>query len=348
MMSNKAAIVLCLVLFFGVSVFVFAASSPSVAAEKPIELKVSHFWPETSAMHKHMLRWKEKLEADSKGRLTLRIFSSGVLLKQTQEWDGLQKGLTDIVYGIRMGSAGREFSEKMSVFTGGADKASIGGKISLDVYNEFPEFRNEWKPVKLLWLSAAGPNEIHTTKPVQKLEDMKGLQIRTAPSGSSIEIMKALGAAPAAMPMSEVFMAIQKGTVDGALGPYDALKDFRLADIAKYTTNAHLFLLMGHYVAMNINSYNRLPADLRKVLDNSIEWGRNDSWKLYDAEDNAAEEYAKSKGHQFIKLSPAEQARWLAALKPVLDKTAAELDAKGYPGTKLKEFIAQRVKQYSK
>ena len=177
---------------------------------------------------------------------------------------------------------------------------------------------------------------------------MKGLQIRVAPAGSSIDLVKALGAAPAGMPMSETFMAIQKGTVDGALGPYDALKDFRLADITKYTTNAHLFVLLGHYVAMNINSYNKLPADLRKVLDDSVEWARNDSWKLYDAEDDAAEEYAKSKGHEFINLSPAEQARWLAAIKPVLEKTAAELDAKGYPGTKLKDFIAQRVKHYSK
>jgi TRAP-type C4-dicarboxylate transport system substrate-binding protein len=346
-MKSKSVAVLSLVFLFSLFSFTCLFPALSWAADK-VELKVSHFWPETSAMHKHMVRWKEKLEKDSNGKLTLRIFSSGVLLKQGQEWEGLQKGVADIVYGVRLGSVGREFSEPMSIFTVGATKASVGGKITYDVYNEVPEFRNEWKPVKLLWLSAAGPNEIHTAKPVRTLEDIKGMQIRTAPSRSSIDIMKALGAVPTAMPMSEVFMAIQKGTVDGALGPYDVLKGFRIADIAPYTTNAHLFVLLGHYVAMNLNAYNRLPTDLRKVLDDSVEWAKNDSWKLYDAEDDAAEEYAKSKGHEFINLSPAESARWAAAMKPVLDKTAAELDAKGYPGTKLKDFIAQRVKQYSK
>jgi TRAP-type C4-dicarboxylate transport system substrate-binding protein len=346
-MKKNGVVAVSLIFMFTLSALVLVPGPALRAADKPLELKVSHFWPETSAMHKHMLRWKEKLEADSKGRLTLRIFSSGVILKQTQEWDGLQKGVTDIVYGIRMGSAGREFTEKMPVFTAGADSATMGAKISYDVYNEFPEFRAEFKPVKLLWLAAAGPNEIHTTKPVRKLEDLKGMQLRTAPSGSSIDIMKALQAAPAAMPMSETFMAIQKGTVDGALGPYDILKDFRIADICKYTTNAHLFVLTGHYVAMNINAYNRLPADLRKVLEDSVEWARKDSCKTYDSEDDASEEYAKSKGHEFIKLSPAEHARWIAAIKPVQDKIAADLDAKGYPGTKLKDFIAQRVKFYT-
>jgi TRAP-type C4-dicarboxylate transport system substrate-binding protein len=341
------------VLFFGIcllftlSILPFITSAGS-AAEKALELKVSHFWPETSEMHKHMLRWKEKIEVDSKGRLTLRIFSSGVLLKQPQEWEGLIKGVTDIVYGIRLGTAGREFSDPMSIFTAGGKRASIGGRIAEDVYNEFPEYRNEWKPVKLLWLSAAGPNEIHTTKPVRKLEDVKGLQIRTAPSGGSIELVKALGAAPAAMPMSEVFMALQKGIVDGALGPYDVLKGFRLADITKYTTNTHLFLLMGHYIAMNLDAYNKLPPDLGKVIDDSVEWAKQDSWKMYDAEDDAAEAYAKTKGHEFIDLSAAEYARWLTALKPVQDKYASDLDAKGFPGTKLRNFVAERVKQYGK
>jgi TRAP-type C4-dicarboxylate transport system substrate-binding protein len=341
------------VLFFGIcllfalSILPFITSAGS-AAEKALELKVSHFWPETSEMHKHMLRWKEKLEADSKGMLTLRIFSSGTLLKPALEWEGLIKGVADIVYGIRLGTAGREFSEPLAIFTAGANKASVGGRISYDVYNEFPEYRNEWKPVKLLWLTAAGPNELHSTKPIRKLEDVRGLQFRTAPSGASIELIKALGAAPAAMPMSEVFMALQKGTVDGALGPYDVLKGFRLADITKYTTNAHLFLLLGHYVAMNLDAYNKLPPDMRKVLDDSVEWAKQDSWKMYDAEDDAAEAYAKTKGHEFINLPPAEYARWLAVIKPVQDKYASDLDVKGFPGTKLRNFVAERVKQYGK
>ena len=336
---------ICLLITFAILPY----SAPlSLAAEKPIELKLSHFWPQTSFQHEHITRWKKKIEEDSKGRLTVRIFSSGTLLGQNEEWEGLTKGVADLVYGIRLETAGREFSMKMSPFTTGGTNATMGGWMMYDIFNEFEAYRAEWKAAKVLWLACAGTNQIHTKKPVRRLEDLKGMQIRTAAAGGGVDMMKAVGASPASMPMSEVFMAIQKGTVEGATGPTEILKSFRLTEVTKYTTNANLWLLMGHYVAMNWDAYNKLPADLKKVIDNNTEWGKQDSWKMYDSIDETAIEYAKGKKHEFIELSPTEQERWEAALKPVQDKIASDIDAKGYPGTKLKDFIRQRIKHYTK
>ncbi len=320
----------------------------SFAAEKPIELKVSHFWPTTAFQHEHMLRWKKKIETESKGRLTVRIYPSGTLLKATQEWEGLTKGVADVVYGIRLETAGRELSIKMSLFTAGANSATMGGKLMYDIYNEFEAYRAEWKPVKILWLAAAGPTQIHSRKPIRRLEDMKGMQMRTPPTGSGVDAIRLLGAAPVSMPMSEVFMAVQKGMVDGAIGPQEVLKSFRLTEVTPYTTDSYLYLLLGHYVAMNLDTYNRLPADLQKVINGTMEWGKEDCWKMNESIDDTAIEYAKGKGHQFINLAPAERERWMAAIKPLQDKIAQELDAKGYPGTKLREFMAQRIKYYTK
>lgn len=320
----------------------------AAAADKPVELKVSHFWPPTSYQNEHMLRWKKKIETDSKGRLTLRIFPGGTLLKPQQEWEGLLKGVADIVYGIRLETAGRELSEKMSLFTAGGTSATVGGKLMYDIYNEFQAYRDEWKPVKVLWLAAAGPVQIHSRKAVRKLDDLKGLQMRTPPAGAGIEAMRALGGTPVSMPMSEVFMAIQKGTVDGAVGPYEVLKSFRLTDVTRYTTDAYLYLLLGHYVSVNLEAYKKLPPDLQKVLTDSAEWGKEDSWKMYDSIDADSIKYAKEKGHEFISLTTEERTRFQAAIKPVQDRIAADLDAKGYPGSKLRDFIAQRLQQYAK
>lgn len=316
--------------------------------EKAIELKLSHFWPSTSYQNELLLRWKKKVEDESRGRLTVRIFPGGTLLKQTMEWEGLNKGVADLVYGARLETAGREFSEKMTVFTAGVTKASIGGKLLYDVYNHFQAYRDEWKTVKLLWLAAAGPIQIHTkSKPIRKLEDIKGMQLRTAP-GVGLELIKLLGASPVSMPMSEAFMAIQKGAVEGLLGPADVLKSFRLDEVTKFTTNANLWVPLGHYLAMNLNTYNNLPPELRKVIDNTIEWGREETWKMYDSIDEDSINYAKGRGHTFIDLSPQEMERWTAAIKPLQDKVAAELDAKGFPGTKLKEFMIERIKYYTR
>jgi TRAP-type C4-dicarboxylate transport system substrate-binding protein len=320
----------------------------SGAAEKPVELKVSHFWPPTSFQHEQILRWKKKVEDESKGRLTLRIFPSGTLLKSTQEWDGLIKGVADVVYGIRLETAGRELGTKMSIFSAGGTSASVGVKLIYDIYNQFEAYREEWKPVKVLWLTAAGPTQIHSRKAVRKLEDLKGLQMRTAPAGAGIEAIRTLGATPVSMPMSEVFMALQKGMADGLIGPLEVLKSFRLTEVTRYTTNAYLYLLLGHYVAMNVDSYGKLPADLQKVINDTVEWGKENFAKMNDSIDDTSIEYAKGKGHEFIDLSPSEKERWMAGIKPVQDKIAAELDAKGYPGTRLKDFMVERIKYYSK
>lgn len=335
---------ICLLLTFSTLPFI---TSLGFAAERAIELKVSHFWPPTSANHEHMVRWKQKIEADSKGRLTLRIFPSGTLLGQQQEWEGLSKGVADVVMGIRLETAGREFSFRFTIFTMGVTDTRIGGQLMYDLYNEFPEYRAEWKDIKILYLGAAGPTQIHSKKPVHKLEDLKGMQIRTAP-GAGIDAVKLLGATPVTMPMSEVFMAIQKGTVEGLVGPYDVLKGFRLTDVTRYTTNAHLWILLGHYVGMNLNTYNKLPADLQKVINDSIEWAKEDYWKMWDSIDKDSIEYAKEKKHEFIDLAQSERERWQTAVKPLQDKIAAELDAKGYPGTRVKEFLSQRIKYHVK
>jgi TRAP-type C4-dicarboxylate transport system substrate-binding protein len=333
--------------FIFLFLFFYMGCPCPVFAEEKVELKVSHFWPPTSAQHELLLKWKKKLEDESKGKLSLRIFPGGTLLKQTIEWEGLNKGVADIVYGIRLETAGREFSEKMVIFTYGAKKASVGGRLMYDVFNQFQAYRDEWKTVKVLWLAAAGPNQIHTkAKPIRKLEDLKGMQLRTAP-GAGLELVRTLGASPVTMPMSETFMAIQKGTVEGCLGPADILKNFRLDEVTKYTTNANLWVLLGHYVAMNTNSYNNLPSELKNIIDNSMKWGREETWKMYDSIDEESINYAKRKGHTFMDLSSDEMTRWYSVIKPLQDKIAAELDANGYPGTKLKDFLIQRVKYYS-
>jgi TRAP-type C4-dicarboxylate transport system substrate-binding protein len=348
-MGRKRLLVMLSVMFFfaaiGISV---CMTGESRAAEGPIELKVSHFWPPTSFQQQHLLRWKKKLEEDSKGRLTLRIFPSGTLLKPMQEWEGLLKGVTDIVYGIRLGTAGRSLGIKMSVFTYGGTRSSIGVKLMYDVYNQFKDYRDEWEPVKVLWFSAAGPAQLHSRRPVRSLEDLKGMQIRTAPAGSSVGIVRSLGATPVTMPMSEGFMALQKGMVDGIFGPSEVLKSFRFADVTSYTTNAYVMLMLGHYVAMNRESYNKLPPDLQKVIDNSLEWGKEEWAKMTDEIDEIGVEYAKGKGHEFIDLSENEKTRWMKAIKPVQDEVATELDSEGYPGTKLKDFMMERIKYYSK
>jgi hypothetical protein len=102
------------------------------------------------------------------------------------------------------------------------------------------EFIRRFKPKELeevhfLFSSSPGPFIIHTAKkPVNTLEDLKGLKIRT--SGPIEAVVRTLGATPVSMPVTETYDALQKGVVDGVLLPTEALLNYRIAEVTTYTT----------------------------------------------------------------------------------------------------------------
>ena len=70
-------------------------------------------------------------------------------------------------------------------------------------------------------MHAHGPGLLHSKKPVYKMEDLKGLKIRSY--GFNARVAKMLGGVPVAMPQNSVYEALQKGVVDASLSPYEVL-----------------------------------------------------------------------------------------------------------------------------
>jgi TRAP-type C4-dicarboxylate transport system substrate-binding protein len=99
---------------------------------------------------------------------------------------------------------------------------------------------------------------------------------------------------------------------------------------------------------MNWDKWKALPPDLQKVIDDSREWGKRDCAETFDAGDKAGVEWAKNLGMEFMPLKPEEKKRWLAILGDAYGKLAADLDAKGYPATKMFSFIRERMAEYIK
>jgi TRAP-type transport system periplasmic protein len=189
--------------------------------------------------------------------------------------------------------------------------------------------------VLMLWNSDSA-SIMSKTRPVRTLEDMKGLKLRT-PSAAQSAQLQVLGTTPVDMPAPAIYNAIDRGVVDGAMIPMSAAVDFKLIEVAKYfTTNAPLgrspFL-----VAMNRGRYEKLPADLRKAIDDTT--GLSLSLKgaqTYDAQNNIAIDAVKAnKERELIPLSDAENKRWRAAFRELIKQKAVEADGAGLPGSGL-------------
>jgi TRAP-type C4-dicarboxylate transport system substrate-binding protein len=163
---------------------------------------------------------------------------------------------------------------------------------------------------------------------------MKGMKIRT-PSAAQSAQLEALGAIPIDMPAGQIYNALDRGVVDASMIPMSAGVDFKLIEVAKYfTVNAPLgrspFL-----VAMNRARYEKLPADLRKIIDDTT--GLKLSLKgaeTYDTQNNAALAAAQ-KDRELIVLSAEENRRWVNAFQPLIKAKAEEGEKAGLPARAL-------------
>ena len=300
------------------------------------ELTLSHMAPAGSVIDKQIAAWAERVKKDSGGKLSIRIFPGATLIKPVETFSGIEKGIADIGASYRYSRAGAELTGMISMFLAGLPDAATGSRIVAEVWKNFPEFRKEWDTVKVLWMNTSGPAVVATTKPVRTMADLKGLELRV-PVPEAADALKLLGGTPVSMTSADMVIGIQKGTVHGGLVFKEAIEAFKLP--VKFVTEFGMYLSSNWFLVMNPSSWNKLSPDLQKVINDSLEWGRSESIKAFDAADSAAVEYGKKEGMEFIKLTPAEEARWFEIVNGNNKKHAAALDAKGYPATKVLEFI---------
>ena len=150
------------------------------------------------------------------------------------------------------------------------------------------------------------------------------------------------------MSMFDVYVALEKGTIDGLFGPYEALKSLRLGEVVDYCTALNIANGPSAQRIMNLNSWNRLPPDIQKVFEDNIEWWGYEIQKSLENADQAGIEFGKEQGVEFIELSPEDLKKFYSLLEAVALKDAAELDAKGLPGTKIFSETRRLIELYSK
>ena len=132
--------------------------------------------------------------------------------------------------------------------------------------------RDEYRghPNPLVFHAAGHPSQLHTVdSQVRTLEDLEGTGGARRLAAESLPMLETLGAVPVGMPVPQVYEALARGVVKGAWVPWDHHAGrFRLHEVTRYHTEAALgctpFLL-----TMNKARYDGLPADVRRILDDT-------------------------------------------------------------------------------
>lgn len=311
-----------------------AAGMPSLPAwaQAADELKLATFVPPSHIiMAKVLTPWTQDVAKASNGKMSVRMFPSMQLGGKPPElYRQMAQGVSDICFTLP-GYTSADFPMMGLTELPGMAENAVDGTTKL--WKNFEQFlARDFKEAKVLMLWNSDTASIMSkTKPVRTLEDLKGMKIRT-PSAAQSAQLEQLGAIPVDMPANAIYNALDRGVVDAAMIPMSAATDFKLIEVARYfTINAPLgrspFL-----VAMNRGRYEKLPADLKKVIDDST--GLKLSLKgaeTYDAQNTVSLEAAK-KERELIPLTAAERQRWVQAFRPLIQRQSETADKAGLPG----------------
>ncbi len=287
----------------------------------PITLKLHHAFSAVSSVHEKFLApWARKVEAEANGRIRIDVFPSMELGgAPAQLFDQARDGDADIVWtapGLTPGRFAKIETFELPFLP--SRRALVSSRALQDFAAIY--LKEEFGEVHPLCFSCSDPGVIHGYTPVRSIEDIKDLKlhVQTRLGG---EAMRALGARPVPMPSEELPTALTERVIDGCVDPWHMVPPFRLNDLLKtHTEFAELSLSSRTYVlAMNKPAYERLPRDLKTVLDNNSDApAAGMAGTMWDLQAHAVAENVAESGDVIVTLLPEAVAHWRRATEPVV------------------------------
>jgi C4-dicarboxylate-binding protein DctP len=317
-MSHHVRKVLVFAIVFVVALL--AAYSPAVAGAKT-EFRLSNQLPASHHISKGIVLFAAKVKEYSKGAIEVKVFDSAQLYKDTEIVEALQEGLIESgLVPVNKWSGmipAADVFEMPFVFK---DLSSI--KMFIDAgAGELLDKEFQKRAVKtLFWVDYGYIQFFNNKRPLTKPDDFKGLTMRSFSSGDA-DTLKALGAAPTVMSSSEMYMALQRGTVDGATTGMPAAVSRKIQEVQKYMTEAN-YTTAQFVVQANLKWWEKLPQDQREAIlkagKEAEEWIRG---AIAQSEDEAKKVIQKA-GVQIHALTPEARPLFIKATDPVRETFA--------------------------
>jgi TRAP-type transport system periplasmic protein len=325
-----------------ISISAWLAPSFSVAQEKVVTLKYSNFFPAGNRFSTLCEEWCKEVEKRTGGKVKVTYFAGGTLTPPMQTYDSVVKGIADIGFSFASYTRGKFPLTEVIDLPLGYKSAYAGAKMINEYYRKFRP--KEFDETKVLLMHASPPQMIFAKKQINSLEDMKGLKVRS--TGTSAQVVQALGGAPVGMPMSEAYDALSRGVAEGIVCPYEPMKGFKLAEVVRHCTQFGAAHSQAGFVVMNKEKWNRLSPDIQKTLDVlNVEWIERQG-KFWDELEAEAKEVFIQSGGKIMALGKQEDERWTKALRPMLDDYVKSMRAKNLPGDEALKFCVDYLKTH--
>lgn len=270
-------------------------------------------------------KFKELVEKDSNGRISVELFGDGQIGNDKSMMEALQMGTLDIT--LPSSSPVAEFTKAFLVYDlpflfttpEQADKI-LDGESGQEILKTLEKVNI----VGLCYFENGFRNITNSKRPINSVDDIKGLKIRTMQNPIHLESFKIWGANPLPMAFNEIFTALEQKTLDGQENPNTLIYDAGFYEAQKYITISHHFYT-PYVLMISKSKWDSLSPDDQKLVQKAA-----DEAKKFQRETNRKldMEYLnkmKDKGIQVNELSKEATAQMKEMSKVVYDKFAPEI-----------------------
>jgi TRAP-type C4-dicarboxylate transport system substrate-binding protein len=334
--------------------FFFAYPSFNQAKSAEVTLRMHSFIPPVANPAKTwLIPWAKKIGKASNGRIKVQPFwAMGLGGKPPQLLSQVKDGVVDIVWTLTGFTAGR--MPKVEAFElPFVHRNALSTTLALQDYQDKHLVKDEFKDYKILLLHAHDGAFFMTKGPIKSVADLKGMKLRVH-NRLGVWLLESLGVAGIATPLMRIPPMLSKGVIEGSVLPYEIAPAVKMHELVSHFTmlsgDAPRLSTAVFSFLMNKKSYAKLPADLKKVIDDNS--GRNiaraagENWRAIE---KPAEKLMRSKSkNKFHVLSAEESAKIKSKAGGVIERWYKEIAKKGHDGPKLLQDAYDMIAKYEK
>lgn len=230
-------------------------------------------WAEQSppkGVRPEVVKWMgSEIEKRTQGRIKIEMHWGSSLVKRKEMLRGTMIGTCDIgTLNVAFHPSQLRTWGIFNTFMMGPSDPDIVSWVKRTCFDTIPAFNTELEKWNQRWITFFNylPSALSSTKPLTSITQLKGQRMR-APSAWLLAMLKGVGATPVSMPWGEVYVALQRGTIDGVLTSLDSYYRYSMDEVAKhYLYNMRQWQPQPVLITINMDTWKRIDAKDQEII----------------------------------------------------------------------------------
>ena len=327
---------------------VFSAAAAIAQAQDSVKLRLADQFPLTHIASKlGGQAFKAELEKRSEGRIEVQHFPAEQIAKAAGLLDAVRNRVTDmalvgVVYNtdkLPLTSA----AELPGLFTD-----SVVASQALEDYIKGDLLEREYLPlgVRPLWGTVTPPYQLMFAdkEGIGDIAELEGQKMRVAGATGEL-IAQSLGAVPVKVPASDLYLALQRGTVNGAIYNPPSVFGYKIEEVLASVSNNAALGSVAFALLVNEDVWQSLSQEDRDLIEETAADVRLEFSRQFEDVSQKAYARLEAAGVKVFSLSPETEAAMNDKLATVRNTWVEQLAARGLPAQEMLDAFAARLKE---